>query len=1548
MADPTQIGFTPPVPVPKPLEAEPTFGEGFAAGFQMENDVLNAIELMSQPAFKPNAAFDYPALKTRLKKEGLWDDWRDNFIGVRSNEEFTYKMNKIAAEQKTRETFARSGRGGIVGGLAAGVLSPTMFIPLVGQARGAKAFYDSARLALLAGAINEVPLQLNQETRTTGESALNVGAQTIIGAILGGVVKNLTKSELDKLSFDMARSPGEPYRSVLGAQASDSAVERLKPVNGTFRINRDIDLDSPQPFIRTDGKPGVRTFDFEPKNALVVSPRSLKLMSEEGEILTQGEIVSAAKANGHDAVIFEGFEGPERISAAAIRYKGKVYTDLNHTDATMKAVKATGDDLNIVAKATAATDNDGFVTSTGRYVTRQEAVQVAERAEQLQAEFADIKHLMAHSLRKVSDLEDGIVILDKAILKAGVHEGPSIMPRFGDGVEKVLVDPESGKPVVESGLSGSVGAKSIPFDVGGLKWGPGVHQLAKVGPVTAVIDQKVFPYDGWFMAQLSDAGTTMASAAKGIAAAPGGTVENLAETYYGLLPPMVRMFEKNYADFVYGDSAAKFWKARRAKLGSALGQNEMSVKDFSAEVSRYMRHHDGDDIPDAIPEIMATAKALRADLFEPLYKEAVKAGLFKGTEDVIGDSTYLTRAYNHEAIEGKLSRSDGTGFVDRIEQHALKKLNADFAKRFEKWLLQSTKDEQFVSDASLGVEETTKLRDQFIKELDDLDKKTDPNTKEIEEQMMELRSQVRDPDLTPEAKVSLKEKLKEFEALGGEPLAEFKFTKRQLKRRINNLNRSQVIFEQQQLAKLEKIDRTEELSIGSLNRAIRAGQRFIAGLDELSDEALDAELSKFRTTFAQAAKTFDAGEEQLVKLADTDGPAFDVAAQELRQLNTADKLSTVANKIGDLEDFDRDLWRKLVQEAMDQYSQKVVSIISRRGARSARLAEQAKALDPKVAEEFLKKIKARIPERRLEFQDFMRERGADDIDIKEGTADFRKKAREIAHEVKDTILGTNSRLPAIDIIQSRHGILNARTLDMSAEEIGEEFLENDVMKLARIYLHTIAGDVAVAKRFGTPNAAQQLLASKDAYNAKIDQFKNVTKDSKGKPISAETRAKMEKEITAQYNFNRIRLEAILGRIRHTRILPGNPSGISYRLAKVALDANTTRLMGTVVPSSFSDLGRPVMKFGLTSTFRDGLIPLITDFKGYKAAAEEAELNGVGIDLLIHTRAHQWSDVTDDTIGRTKFERGLHYAAAHMGVVAGFDLWTQEAKKLTAVIATAKMTRAIETVVTGTGSARRLAKDTEYLAKLNITGDAAEAMWKVINTVEGGGRMKGRLLPNTKYWQDRDLAHTFGQAIVGQLNSTIVTPGVERALWMDATMTGKLIGQFRSFGMSSVSKTVIAGLQDRDLATLNGVMISLALGALSYYVWAVSIGGDAYQEMLDAPLEKWADEMVDRSGLLAAGNEFWHIAQRIPGLAPYASFAGGRTSQREGAALADLFFGPTYDLVFKKGAGVVMGLDDPTQNTARLMRSILPFQNVFYLRQLLTQVEEASGLPERRQ
>ena len=570
-----------------------------------------------------------------------------------------------------------------------------------------------------------------------------------------------------------------------------------------------------------------------------------------------------------------------------------------------------------------------------------------------------------------------------------------------------------------------------------------------------------------------------------------------------------------------------------------------------------------------------------------------------------------------------------------------------------------------------------------------------------------------------------------------------------------------------------------------------------------------------------------------------------------------------------------------------------------------------------------------------------RDKGAVDMDVDRGTADFTEYGDEAAELLFNRMVGLGTRASGMEILGGARGAELSRTLNLPFDQKAQ-WLNTDPEHTARVYARHMSTDVELYRATGSVNGAS-------IFDDVREEFSRVLKraeDSGTKGKALDDLLKSQQDIERD-------LSVVIQRLRHQRALPENPDGIMYRMGRAALDLNVARLMGNVVLSSVPDLARPVMKAGMMRTFRDGWAPLAQGFSQLKGSRAEWRRLGVAWDPVMHNRTTAVFELLDDNqIRKTKFERGLGFLANKTGLIAGFDRWTAEMKFISAGVANGEFSHAIQTVVEGTGSAKVKQQAKELLSAHGIDERLANKIWDQFN-LEGGSDVmtNGTRLPNSQAWDDYEAMSAYRAAVNKFVNDTIVTPGADRPNWMDQNLAFKLLAQFRSFTFTSTNRVVLAGLQEQDMAVMIGVIFSLAMGTVSYYTYAASRGGDTLAEATKFNDGKWADEAITRSGLLGVFGEAHALAERIPALQPYVTFSGQRTTRRAAQGTIGQVLGPSYGLT-ENVINVLMGLDDPTQSTLRQARQMTPYQNIFYLRQLLDQVEAAAaditGLPERRE
>jgi len=522
----------------------------------------------------------------------------------------------------------------------------------------------------------------------------------------------------------------------------------------------------------------------------------------------------------------------------------------------------------------------------------------------------------------------------------------------------------------------------------------------------------------------------------------------------------------------------------------------------------------------------------------------------------------------------------------------------------------------------------------------------------------------------------------------------------------------------------------------------------------------------------------------------------------------------------------------------------------------------------------------------------------------------------LVDETINTILGNSGgRIPYDSIVSGPRGPLKERLLRIPSERIFD-FMELDIEHVVRSQVRTMSADVELAKKFGSVDLSEQLRKINDEADAKI-----------AKAETPKQRQKLEAARKAAIRD----VEGIRDRLRGQYALPDNPDGIVLRAGRVIRNLNYLRLLGGMTISAIPDLMKPVVNYGLTSTFRDGFIPLVTNFRGFRLAAEEVKAAGTALDMVLDSRAMALADVSDDFGRHSKFERGIQAMSSRFGVVSLMAPWNAAAKQFTGMITMTRILQASQNVVNGTATA----KEIRALAASSIDADTASRIAKQF--AEHGDSQGGVLLARGERWSDPVALESFRAAVVREVDKTIVTPGQDKPLWM-STELGKVVGQFKSFGIASMQKTTLAGLQQRDAATLNGVLLSLALGALTYKL-KMDVAG---KETSDNP-SVWAVEAFDRSGLLGWLFEVNNTAEKITrGTVGLSAVTGEQISRYASRNAVATLLGPSVgtvqDILDVTGSAVS---GDFQKADARKLRQLIPAQNLFYLRGLFNTVEAAA-------
>lgn len=555
---------------------------------------------------------------------------------------------------------------------------------------------------------------------------------------------------------------------------------------------------------------------------------------------------------------------------------------------------------------------------------------------------------------------------------------------------------------------------------------------------------------------------------------------------------------------------------------------------------------------------------------------------------------------------------------------------------------------------------------------------------------------------------------------------------------------------------------------------------------------------------------------------------------------------------------------------------------------------------------------------------------------KDGRSDL--ELDDLADEIIERIIGTpDGRLPYDAHLKDNagrgrakagradlRGPLQARVFNIPDNMI-QEFLENDIEFLARAYTRTMSTDVELAAKFGDVELTTQIKEVTEEFNKKIGAAKGDEKLSE----------KLQKQKDAAVRD----IAGIRDRLRGTYSLPEDPDSILLRAGRVVRSLNYLRLLGGMTVSAIPDLARTVMVHGLSRTFSQGLVPLIKNFKAYRSAGKEVKMAGTALDMMLDTRAMAIADIMDDYGRHSKFERALHGATSSFGVVTLMAPWNAALKQFSGMVT---MSRILENAKTISQGGKLGKGEVEALARAGIDESMAKKIWKQFSE-NGGEEIDGSVyLPNTEGWVDAEARTALRGAVVREVDKIVVTPGQERPLFMSKE-GWKLITQFKSFAVSSTQRTLLAGLQQRDAAALNGALLSMVLGGLSYSVKQHLAGRE-----VDTDPRVFLAESFDRSGLPGWFMEPHNLTAKLT--RGQISLSGKPLSRYASRNIVGALMGPSAGLI--KDMATISGdaftgeFDD---KTVRSMRRLGPYQNVFWARGILNKAEQgavdALGVPK---
>ncbi len=524
--------------------------------------------------------------------------------------------------------------------------------------------------------------------------------------------------------------------------------------------------------------------------------------------------------------------------------------------------------------------------------------------------------------------------------------------------------------------------------------------------------------------------------------------------------------------------------------------------------------------------------------------------------------------------------------------------------------------------------------------------------------------------------------------------------------------------------------------------------------------------------------------------------------------------------------------------------------------------------------------------------------------------------KSIAEEAINTILGFNpsrAMLPR-DVMTGARGPLKERMLRITTDKV-KDFVVQSARDTMRATVRTMATDIALARRdLLKPSDIEARLAKiNDEYTRLIEA--NPTRSA---------------ALTREQEAGKRDLLAIIERLRGMYAIPENPGHIAWGVLRVARNWNVVTKMGNVVVSSISDVGKLISNYGLDA-IKTAWHPFVRGLKSLEMPARDLQDAASNLELLTHARQMAINDVTDVYGRGTMIERAVQAGTDKFGLVSLMDPWNYALKTLAGVSAMKGLLRSVERIAAGKASV----KEIEYAASNYIDHTMAQ---RIAKEFEAHGVKDGNVWSaNTSAWKDTTAGEAMRAALHREVNRTIVTPGQDIPLWMSKP-TMRMLGQFKSFAVSSVQRTMLTGLQERDMKALSGAFLMLSLGAMQYYIKSKLAGREPSDDY-----RVWSAEAFNNSGLSG-----WLMdANAVLEKATQGQIGLKRLTGRELSRFAatDLFgmLGPTTgtarDMISLLGGATGAGF---TQSDVNAFRRLLPLQNVFYLRWLFDAAENGAN------
>ena len=517
-----------------------------------------------------------------------------------------------------------------------------------------------------------------------------------------------------------------------------------------------------------------------------------------------------------------------------------------------------------------------------------------------------------------------------------------------------------------------------------------------------------------------------------------------------------------------------------------------------------------------------------------------------------------------------------------------------------------------------------------------------------------------------------------------------------------------------------------------------------------------------------------------------------------------------------------------------------------------------------------------------------------------------------------------------------------RARELNLDRIAQEelldggFIMSDIFALQKTYARQIIPDILLTKKYGDPNGLgikfiedgemsgfnAGLMTVANEYNFKLAGLKRGSKE----------RAALIKERDQTLTD----LEAAIELIRGTYGLPSNPHAWSSVAMRTMKHYNALTML-TGFAAAIPDVARTVMTSGIKRGFKTQF-EMFSDFLDggtiFKMGKKEAQSFGEAVDMVTGQRAMLFADVGDMFGLASKLESGIGKASAfNFMYVNLMSRWTEMAKSMASVTIGSRI---IEDSIRWTKGSL----PDKWKTALSSSGIDQDMARRISNMFEKHGeKTKHNFMANTAKWEDEAAVDAFGAALNKDINLTIVTPGLgDTPLWM-STELGSTFAQFKKFAISATQRMLMRGMQEKDLDFMFGSILLMGSGMLIDKIYTeFRFGRDYSKQSLTTKLLN----AFDRSGLAGIYTDINKAIETLTdnriGIGP--AVGESKPFGSSNRWKAGTIFGPTggqiyniFDILYDVGG------NQYNHHTAKNVRRLIPFQNVWYLDWLFDDIQK---------